>query len=249
MKRTSCQLVRMEHDGVRIGEAAALYGLNPSTLRWWERRGVLPSPPLHGRQRLYREDDLRRLGLAFLCCVVGGMSLDKAATVTSVGTVRQKWRRAVEDQVTEFDQRIERLTATRDYLNDLLRCRHDDPSQCPDLDGELIHRSPRGSIDEPDLIRAARQLGRMPASGARRDTEVGDEGVAPSRRRDETQPTHCAACGRAFLRPRSGRPRLYCSQACRQTAYRARQRGTVGSRSAGDAPHAATPREPTPAPD
>ncbi|WP_131724837.1 MerR family transcriptional regulator, partial [Mycobacteroides abscessus] len=32
---------------VNIGEAAALYDVAPSTLRWWEKQGVLSSPAQH----------------------------------------------------------------------------------------------------------------------------------------------------------------------------------------------------------
>jgi hypothetical protein len=42
----------------------------------------------------------------------------------------------------------------------------------------------------------------------------------------------CPSCGGSFEQPDdSGRKRVYCSRACQQTAYRARQRTSAGQRS------------------
>ena len=43
-----------------IGELAAETGVDPKTIRFYEREGLL-SPPRHGRFRTYMESDVRRL--------------------------------------------------------------------------------------------------------------------------------------------------------------------------------------------
>lgn len=43
--------------------------------------------------------------------------------------------------------------------------------------------------------------------------------------RDETRDETCPVCGRPVARPPSGRPRVYCSRACQQRAYRKRHDG------------------------
>ncbi len=43
-----------------IGELAAETGIDPKTIRFYEREGLL-SPPRHGRFRTYMESDVRRL--------------------------------------------------------------------------------------------------------------------------------------------------------------------------------------------
>ncbi|WP_435593606.1 TetR/AcrR family transcriptional regulator [Nocardia sp. bgisy118] len=43
-----------------------------------------------------------------------------------------------------------------------------------------------------------------------------------ARNRDETRDETCLMCGKPVKRPISGRPRLYCSRACQQRAYRKR---------------------------
>jgi predicted site-specific integrase-resolvase len=38
-----------------IGDVAALYGLSPSTLRWWEKLGVVAAAARAGGRRVYDE--------------------------------------------------------------------------------------------------------------------------------------------------------------------------------------------------
>lgn len=212
--------------GVRIGEAAALYDLAPSTLRWWEKRGVLTAPAHQGRQRLYREHDLRRLGLAYLCCVTGMMPLDSAAIVTSKRANRDAWQHTIREQVTRLEQQIEQMEAAHDYLSHMLRCEDDDiVKDCPVLDSELTVHTPRGRIHNPDLITAARAA-RSIDHRHLAETPHRDEKPANDNRRDENSvalvPT-CPSCERPVAQPPRGRPRKYCSHACQQRTYRVRR--------------------------
>nr|WP_198151810.1 MerR family transcriptional regulator [Kibdelosporangium sp. MJ126-NF4]CEL19865.1 putative transcriptional regulator, MerR family [Kibdelosporangium sp. MJ126-NF4]CTQ97089.1 putative transcriptional regulator, MerR family [Kibdelosporangium sp. MJ126-NF4] len=197
-------------EGVRISEAAALYGLSPSTLRWWEEQGVLgPLTRVDGRRR-YDEQDLRRLGLAYLCCVIGMMPLDRAAVVTSAGVDHQRWHREVGEQASRLDERIAQLQAARGYLRHLMVCGSDDPALCPYLDDHLVERTPRGRIAEQDLAAAAR------AAVGRYETATGGCYEKIGQRR-------CPVCMEFVTPGVRGRPRAYCSSACRQRAYRGRR--------------------------
>ncbi|MGX2993177.1 helix-turn-helix domain-containing protein [Streptomyces sp. JNUCC 64] len=200
---------------VSIGRAAALYGLAPSTLRWWEAQGVLDEPPRVNGRRAYGETELRRIGLAYLCCVVGAMPLDQVSAVTSGGRNRQ-WQSAVKDQVRLTEEKIRRLQSAHAYLLHLLRCPDDDiVGQCPDLDGELVDHTPRGLVAASGLVAAAQSIPRR-AAGRRgpRDERrrPGDEKTVASRR--------CAVCAGPVLQPARGRRRRYCSRACQQRRYR-----------------------------
>jgi MerR HTH family regulatory protein len=73
----------MSDNTVQIGQAAALFGLAPSTVRWWEKQGVLPPSHQAAGKRRYDRTDLRRIGLAYLCSVTGMMPLEQTAIVTS----------------------------------------------------------------------------------------------------------------------------------------------------------------------
>ncbi|MEV0438284.1 MerR family transcriptional regulator [Streptomyces spectabilis] len=198
--------------GVLIGAAAALYGLAPSTVRWWERQGLLKPPARHGGKRLYDATDLRRIGLAYLCCVVGRMPLDQAAVVTSGRASRVAWQAAIDAQLGQVERQIAELEAARRYLRHALRCTDDDiAGDCPFLDAELAAHTPRGRVPGGDLVTAARAAG-----------PVRDETPFLASPRDETP---CPGCRAPVPRPPRGRPRTYCSQACRQRAYRVRHRG------------------------
>lgn len=182
---------------VSIGQAAARFGLAPSTLRWWESQGVLPAPSRRNGRRAYTETDLRRIGLAYLCCVTGAMPLDQAAVVTSASR-NQDWQEAVQRHADVVAERIERLRRAQAYLLHLLQCPDDDiVRDCPYLDDELRRHVP-----------------------ASRD-ETRDETAAASGRQ-------CLVCGEPLTQPARGRPRRYCSPACRQRRYRASGGSTWG---------------------
>ncbi|WP_278265306.1 MerR family transcriptional regulator [Nocardia sp. AG03] len=200
--------------GVSIGKAAALYDVAPSTLRWWESQRVLPEPARVNGRRVYDESDLRRIGLAYLCCVTSAMSLEQAAVVT-VGRRNELWQRTVRSHAAALARKIEELQSARDYLTHLLECADDDiVDECPWLDGELMSRTPRGRVPVAGFVAAAQ------AVSPRRDhAERCDETAAPC---VETSPTlgHCVICASVFAQPGTGRRRRYCSRACRQRHYR-----------------------------
>ncbi|WP_433334859.1 MerR family DNA-binding transcriptional regulator [Spirillospora sp. CA-294931] len=202
----------MEPPGVTIGQAAALYGLAPSTLRWWESLGVLPEPPRANGRRVYTETELRRIGLAYLCCVVGAMPLGQASLVTS-GTRNGHWRATVRRHAEVVEEKIRQLQSAHAYLLHLARCPDDDiVSECPDLDAELADHTPRGLIATHDLVTAARSL---PAGPPRKRDET-----APPRDENPASQGRCAVCAASFPRAPRGRRRKYCSRACQQRHYR-----------------------------
>lgn len=195
--------------GVSIGQAAALYGLAPSTLRWWESQGVLPEPPRVNGRRVYTETGLRRIGLAYLCCVTGAMPLEQASVVTA-GSRNRHWQDTVRRHAELIEERIRHLRSAQDYLLHLLLCPDDDiVGECPDLDGELVSHTPRGLVPAQGLVAAARS--------------TRDE--TPSPRDEKAGPAdRCAVCGESFAQPARGRRRTYCSPACRQRSYRRSRR-------------------------
>ncbi|MFE9664150.1 MerR family transcriptional regulator [Streptomyces sp. NPDC005955] len=200
--------------GVSIGQAAALYGLAPSTLRWWEAQRVLREPPRVNGRRSYDETELRRIGLAYLCCVVGAMPLEQASAVTAGGRNRQ-WQSAVKRQARLTEEKIRQLQSAHAYLLHLLQCPDDDiVGQCPDLDGELVEHTPRGLVAIPDLVAAARSIPRRTAGRRSRDEmkPLREESTTPSRR--------CAVCAGPVAQAARGRRRTYCSRACQQQQYR-----------------------------
>lgn len=150
---------------VSIGQAAKLFRLAPSTLRWWERQGVFGADRSSAGRRRYGEDELRRIGMVYLCHMMGRMPLDLTAGVTAGPSDVGTWQHAVRDHVKELSRQIDELTAAREYLNHLLRCGGDDPADCPHLDGELQQHTPRGRFDEKSLVDSAQRAGNPDSPG------------------------------------------------------------------------------------
>ncbi|MGW6461299.1 MerR family transcriptional regulator [Streptomyces sp. NPDC055078] len=200
--------------GVSIGRAAALYGLAPSTLRWWESQRVLPEPPRVNGRRVYTETELRRIGLAYLCCVVGVMPLEQSSVVTA-GSRNQHWQSTVRRHAGLIEEKIRQLESAHGYLLHLLRCPDDDiVGQCPDLDDELMKHTPRGRFAPPGLVAAAQSIPlRAPARRERDETDL-------PRDEKSTAAGRCAVCAAPFSQPARGRRRTYCSRACQQRQYR-----------------------------
>ncbi|ONI78021.1 hypothetical protein ALI144C_32045 [Actinosynnema sp. ALI-1.44] len=227
----------MYEASVRIGEAAALYGLTPSTLRWWEKQGVLRPPNRDSGRRQYRDEDLRRIGLAYLCCVTGGMVLDDVATITSGSIGLRSWQRAVRDQVERLERQMETLESAHAYLSGLLECPDDDiAQQCPYLDAELIAHTPRGRARHMGLVEAARAAMKRAEWRAGRPSSTPLDGAPASDSAPENTKPTCKSCAQPLVRLSRGRPRKYCSHACQQRAYRARQEKRRGSQQIGVCP-------------
>ncbi|MBN9741363.1 MerR family transcriptional regulator [Amycolatopsis sp. A1MSW2902] len=212
----------MTQHSVPIGAVAALYDLAPSTLRWWERQGVMAPPGRATARRRYDELDLRRVGMAYLCHVQGRMPLASVAVVTSEKANFSVWQQVIKDCISHLDNEIEQMAAARNYLRNLLSCTDDDPASCPMLDPELRRSTPRGRIAATDLIEAADAATRRTVRPRKRD-----EKIPSTQGRDENAGVarECRVCGTEVeLSPR-GRLRTYCSRACQQHAYRQRRRG------------------------
>jgi MerR family copper efflux transcriptional regulator len=116
----------MDDELVTIGEAAARYGLATSTLRWWERQGLLEPAERLGGQRRYGPAELRRIGLIHLARNTGLMSLDQIGTLLA-GAPGKHWHETVRDRIRDLDQQVERLATAREALTHTLRCPADHP--------------------------------------------------------------------------------------------------------------------------
>jgi Hg(II)-responsive transcriptional regulator len=130
---------------ITIGHLAQLGGVNLETIRYYERRGLLPRPPrTTAGYRQFDPEAARRLRFIKRAQELG-FSLDEIRELLSLGgrpgqnraTIRAHARQKIED----IDRRIAALTAMRKTLHELVNeCEHCGPSaECPivaSLDGE-----------------------------------------------------------------------------------------------------------------
>lgn len=76
---------------MRIGNLAARTGTNAPTIRYYESIGLLPRPPRQaGGQRIYGEDDVRRLTFIRRCRELG-FSIEQVKTLASLMQDRDRW--------------------------------------------------------------------------------------------------------------------------------------------------------------
>jgi MerR family redox-sensitive transcriptional activator SoxR len=114
-----------------IGDVAARLGVAASTLRYYERIGLMPEIRRVSGRRDYGPDDLKRLGLIRLAQKVG-------FTINDIQTLLHgfsdqtppsaRWRHAAESKRQDLNRQIEQARAMIRVLDGVLDC------DCPTLD-------------------------------------------------------------------------------------------------------------------
>jgi MerR family mercuric resistance operon transcriptional regulator len=122
-----------------ISRLAQLGGVNLETIRYYERRGLLPKPPrTEAGYRQFSPDAARRLRFIKRAQELG-FSLEEVRELLALRIEPRKNRASVraraEAKITDIDRKIAALDAMRSSLRDLAeRCEHCAPSsECPIL--------------------------------------------------------------------------------------------------------------------
>jgi MerR family redox-sensitive transcriptional activator SoxR len=128
LKLTSSQGLKMT-----IGELATASGLPASTIRYWEKIGVLPKPIRAGGQRRYSVADVQRLVVLRLA-QARGFRLDEMRHLlhgygSGVAPPR-RWQELARRKQDELDEQIARLKAMRRLVDRVLQCRCVDLVDC-----------------------------------------------------------------------------------------------------------------------
>ncbi len=124
---------------MNIGEAAALSGLPPKTIRYYESVGLIEAVPrTNGGYRSYGETDVaflrfirRARGLGFSVENVAGLLAlyrDKNRASADVKALAIKHRERIGEKIAELDS----IRRTLDHLID--KCHGDERPDCPILD-------------------------------------------------------------------------------------------------------------------
>lgn len=123
------------HENLTIGQLAKAVGINVETIRFYQRKGLLPIPErLYGSIRRYDEADVRRIQfikraqvLGFkLDEITGLLNLDGARTCTDT-------RELAVRKLALVEARLADLTAIRTSLSEMIeRCdAGDQQGECP----------------------------------------------------------------------------------------------------------------------
>jgi MerR family redox-sensitive transcriptional activator SoxR len=128
-----------------IGELSLASGLPASTIRYWEKVGVLPQPARISGQRRYATDAVHRLAMLRLAQACGfrleeirrllhGFDPDVAP--------RRRWRELARAKQQELDGQIARLRAMRRLVDRLLRCRCVSLPECGRIAASVMQSGP-----------------------------------------------------------------------------------------------------------
>lgn len=121
-----------------IGEVAALFGLNTSTLRYWEDEGLLSPAGRESGRRRYDRENLRRIALIVNSRDTGLMELGDIRVILDGGSASQTWREVVRSRLDALDRQRVRLETAHAYLTHFLTCPNEHPAAgCPYLAAEI----------------------------------------------------------------------------------------------------------------
>jgi Cu(I)-responsive transcriptional regulator len=147
-----------------IGEAAQEAGVNVQSLRYYERRGLLPRPPRRASgYRDYQADAVHVVRFIKRAQALG-FSLEEIEQLIRLRGVtageRHRVRAIAERKIAEIDRKLAQLRAMRRALTALvLACRHAGAPACPIVEA-LAGRESQGSS-----ARSSARRGGAPRAG------------------------------------------------------------------------------------
>ena len=122
-----------------IGETAALVGVATSTLRYYERRGLIVADSRVSGHRRYAPSTVRRLVFVQML-QDAGLSLDDIQGVLDTGD-GAAWKGIARERLAQLDEELARLHHSRELLATALLCRYDHPlDECKIMNGEIDRR-------------------------------------------------------------------------------------------------------------
>jgi len=122
-----------------IGDVARAADVATSTVRYYERRGLLRPDARASGQRRYRTETLRRLVFIRMMQDIG-LSLDDVEVILRAGTAAE-WKAIAGRRLDAIDARIAELQEARVLLAGVLNCPYDHPAtDCATMGAEIDRR-------------------------------------------------------------------------------------------------------------
>jgi MerR family redox-sensitive transcriptional activator SoxR len=132
-----------------IGELARRAGLNTSAIRYYEARGVLPTPERESGQRRYTEDAVRRLHVIEVA-KRAGFTLDEArvllATADDGTRASEPIRELALRKLPDVEALIARAETMRDWLQTATGCNCDTLDACALFADRAPPEPPAGDV-------------------------------------------------------------------------------------------------------
>src|SRR5215211_961445 len=136
----------MVQDGlVPIGELARRSGAATSTLRYYERIGLLPAAERAGGRRHYPPSVAERLALIRLYQDAGFTLAQIGRMLAARSQGRRGWGDLAERKIAELDARIADAQQAKKLIQHALQCPHRDLLTCPRFRAAL-----QAQLERPD---------------------------------------------------------------------------------------------------
>jgi MerR family redox-sensitive transcriptional activator SoxR len=115
-----------------IGELAEKSAVPASTIRFWERIGVLPKPVRISGQRRYSADAIHRLAVLRLAQACGFRLDEMRDLLHGFGAAKppQRWQELARRKQQELDDQIARLKAMRRLVDRVMLCQCTELGEC-----------------------------------------------------------------------------------------------------------------------
>ena len=124
---------------MKIGDLARAGGVSVETVRFYQRRGLLPEPPRAAGARRYTQADLERLH-SIKAAQTAGFTLEEIATLIGLDPDDRAGARALaEARIAAIDEKIATLKTMRAALKNLASdCAKGGEGPCPILEAFSI---------------------------------------------------------------------------------------------------------------
>ncbi len=124
-----------------IGELAVKTGVPASTIRHWERIGVLPIPARVGGQRRYTGVSLHLMAVLRLAQACGFRLSEMEQLMhgfSSETTPSRRWQELARKKAKELDAQIAQLKAMRRVVDRVLKCECAELAECGRVAASVI---------------------------------------------------------------------------------------------------------------
>ncbi|MQA09237.1 MAG: MerR family transcriptional regulator [Pseudonocardiaceae bacterium] len=124
-----------------VSELAELAGVQTSTLRYYEREGLLQPAGRSSGRRFYNQHGLRQLA-AIAWWQEAGFTLNEMAMLfDETGGSAAYAKSVASERIVELQKRIEHLTHVKDVLAHVMGCVHDRLDDCPEYQEHVRTRA------------------------------------------------------------------------------------------------------------
>jgi len=122
-----------EANQLTIGEVAQRAGIRASTLRYYERKGLLPAPMRVNGQRRYEASVLQTLGLIHIAQQAGFTIAEIRLllnTILSNKTASSEWQTLARRKLQEVERRLMHIQSMKRLLEEVLGCDYPELAEC-----------------------------------------------------------------------------------------------------------------------